>query len=298
MSNSTQAIGIDIGGTRIKAVLCDAAGTILERRLSDTADAKNGWLAALHELVDTLEREHGPAAVGISCPGIARPDGSGISWMAGRMNGVVGFDFRAHLSRSAPVPVLNDGAAALYGETWCGAAKGLADVVLYTLGTGVGGAIMAGGRLLTGHRGLAGHLGHMTIDAAGPADICNTPGSIEHAIGNYSLTQRSGGVYSSTEALVQAVHAGDRQAIALWADSIRKLAAAIASIINAVDPERIIIGGGMIAAGASLFDALNAELARVEWRPFGKGVPVVPALLGEWAGAIGAVRNVLEQGNT
>ena len=294
----TRAIGIDIGGTRIKAVLCDANANVIVRHAVDTQDAENGWRSSLHNIVATIEREHGPAdAIGVSSPGIARPDGSGIAWMTGRMTGVVDFDFAKHLSRPTPVPVLNDASAALYGEVWCGAARGASDVVLYTLGTGVGGAIMTGGKLLTGHRGRGGHLGHMTVDAAGPPDICNTPGSIEYAIGNYSVTERSGGRYGSTQALVQAVHGGDTFAANLWADGIRKLAAAIASIINAVDPERVIIGGGVISAGPLLFDALRDELARVEWRPFGEGVPVVPALLGEWAGAIGAARNVLQLGN-
>jgi glucokinase len=192
------------------------------------------------------------------------------------------------------VPVLNDALAALLAESWIGTATGIKDAVLLTLGTGIGGAIMSDGRLIRGHTGRAGHVGHITVDAFGPLDICNTPGSIENAIGNHTIVSRSGGRFSSTEELVAAYESGDAQARDIWLGSIRKLAATIASIINIVDPQRIILGGGMIRAGESLFAPLRAELDRVEWRPFGTGVEIVPAELGEWAGAIGSAYNALQ----
>ncbi len=314
----SRAIGLDIGGTHVKAVLVDGTGVILERARRDTGDTQNAWRDAITQCVAEFESRHGPAdAIGVSCPGIARPDGSGISWMLGRMAGVVDFDFTAHLNQARltqdvkgrgaeaqhrvralrRVPVLNDGLAALAGEAWVGAARGLSDAVLLTLGTGVGGAILSGGRLIKGHTGRAGHLGHITVNAAGPLDICNTPGSLEHALGNYSLAERTGGRFSTTQELVDAHNAGDIAASAAWLASIDKLAAAIASIVNAVDPQRVIIGGGIAHAGESLFAPLRAALDRVEWRPFGGGVEVVPAALGEWAGAIGAAGNAMTEGH-
>jgi glucokinase len=288
------AIGIDIGGTRVKAVVVSARGDVLSRTQTDTGDFDDSWQDEIVRIVKSFEDQFGPIpAIGVSAPGIGRPDESGISWMIGRMASVVNFDFTAHLGRSNRVPVLNDALAALLGEAWLGAARGVADAVLLTLGTGVGGAIMCGGRLLKGHTGRAGHLGHITVDSSGPLDICNTPGSIEYAIGNYSLDQRSKGQLDSTEALVRAYESGDELASEIWRDSIRKLAAGIASIINIVDPQRIIIGGGIARAGESLFKPLLAELARFEWRPVGSGVEIVPAELGEWAGAIGAAGNVM-----
>ncbi|HEY0009207.1 MAG TPA: ROK family protein, partial [Tepidisphaeraceae bacterium] len=290
-------IGIDIGGTQTKAVCCSESGAVLARVSHETGDAFNAWRDVMHDVVRTFENEQGPAdCVGVSCPGIGRPDGSGISWMIGRMEGVVNFDFTAHLNRKQRVPVLNDALAALLGEAWTGAARGVEDAILFTLGTGVGGAILSGGKLVKGYSGRAGHLGHLTVDADGPLDICNTPGSIEHAIGNYSLADRTGGRFTSTAELVKDV-ANDTEAHAVWRRSVRHFAAAIASVINVVDPQRVIVGGGMIAAGPMLFDLLAKELARVEWRPLGVGVEVVPAQLGEWAGAIGAARNAFEGGN-
>ncbi|MEX0776854.1 MAG: ROK family protein [Phycisphaeraceae bacterium] len=291
------AIGIDIGGTQVKAVRVAPSGQVFERSHLDAGDAQNAWQPAIRQWVQRCQEQHGPCErIGVSCPGIARPDGSGIAWMVGRMEGVMNFDFQKHLGRSDMVPVLNDALAALLGEVWQGAARGASDVVLLTLGTGVGGAVYSGGRLLKGHSGRAGHLGHITVDAAGPADICNTPGSIEYHIGNYSLAQRSGGRFTSTQALVQAYLAGDATARELWLGSIHRLAAAIVSIINAVDPQRIILGGGIALSGQALFGPLQEAMDRMEWRPTGDHVKVLPAALGQWAGAIGAAWNGLRGG--
>ncbi|MHB1155383.1 MAG: ROK family protein [Phycisphaerales bacterium] len=293
----THALGIDIGGTHIKAVRLSRTGDILEQTRLDTGDEQNAWRAATRQWVDACQQHHGPAdTIGVSCPGIARPDGSGISWMIGRMEGVVNFDFQKHFNRADPVPVLNDALAALLGEVRQGAARGASDVVLLTLGTGVGGAIYSDGKLLKGHTGRAGHLGHITVNAAGPADICNTPGSIEHYFGNYSLAQRSAGRFDSTQSLVDAYRAGDPSARELWPASVERLAAAIASIINAIDPQRIILGGGIAQCGDALFLPLRQALDRMEWRPTGSAVDIVPAALGEWAGAIGAAHNALQGG--
>jgi glucokinase len=291
MNQPGPAIGIDIGGTNVKAVYVRAAGTIVARQQLETGDATNAWRDTIRTIVRQLEAEHGAARfIGVSAPGIARPDGTGIAWMIGRMEGVVDFDFTSHLGRRERVPVLNDGLAALLGEVWLGAGRGLSDVVMYTLGTGVGGAIYSGGKLLRGHTGRAGHLGHATVDATGPKDICNTPGSIEYHIGNYSLAERTAGAFDDTAAMLQT----DRGRV-VWNPSIDKLAAAIASVINILDPQRVILGGGMIAAGDALFVPLRAAMDRYEWRPLGSGVPIVPAELGEWAGALGAAKNAMEQ---
>jgi glucokinase len=307
-----RAIGIDIGTTFVKAVLVTAEREILSR----TQVATDTWQQQVVQIVNQLEREFGSVPmIGICGPGIGSPDGRCISWMIGSMAGLTNFDFTAHLGRAfspspgvpgegttrnnnpAPVhrvPVLNDALAALLAESWLGAARGIRDAVLLTLGTGIGGAIMSDGKLLKGHTGRAGHLGHVTIDAFGPLDICNTPGSIENAIGDHTIMNRSGGQFASTEDLVAAYELGDGQARDIWLGSIRKFAAAIASIINIIDPQRIIIGGGMIHAEESLFAPLRAELDRVEWRPIGAGVEIVPAELGEWAGAIGSAYNVMQ----
>jgi glucokinase len=110
-------------------------------------------------------------------------------------------------------------------------------------------------------------------------------------IGECTVRERTGGRYASTAALVAAHLAGDADATKIWRRSIYALACAVASAINVIDPEIVVIGGGIANAGDALFHPLTAELDRVEWRPAGHRVPIVPAALGEWAGALGAARN-------
>jgi len=143
-------------------------------------------------------------------------------------------------------------------------------------------------RLVKGHIGRAGHLGHTSVNSDGAPDIVKTPGSLEEMIGNYNVSERSEGRFNSTRQLVGAHLNGDMQATRIWLRSVFHLAAAIASFINAFDPEIVVIGGGIAQAGSALFDPLSEYLDRFEWRPMGVGVPIKLAALEEKAGAIGA----------
>jgi glucokinase len=167
--------------------------------------------------------------------------------------------------------------------------------LLLTLGTGVGGAAMVDGSLLRGHIGRAGHFGHISLDPAGPRDIANTPGSLEDAVGECTLKQRSHGRYTSTAELVAACRKGDHEARKIWLKSVEALAAGIASLINVLDPEIIVLGGGIANAGAALFRPLSKALTKFEWRPGGARVRIVAAELGERAGAFGAAWNALQE---
>ncbi len=290
------AVGIDLGGTQIKAVLVErASGRVLQRLLRPTRDGERTadglprFAASVRAVVEELEAGRGALPVGLSAPGLAHPNGRCIQWMPGRMQGLEGLDWPALLQRE--VRVLNDAQSALLGELWLGAARGCRDVILLTLGTGVGGAVVSGGRLLTGALGRAGHLGHVTTDLNAPRDAVGTPGSLEAAIGNLSLAARGGGRYANTHALLDAFAAGNPEAGRIWLESVRHLSAALAGFINVLDPERILLGGGIaIGAGERLLQPLAACLDRDEWRPTGRGVPLALAALGEEAGALGAVR--------
>jgi glucokinase len=291
------AIGIDLGGTFIKAGLVRLEdGAVLERMTVPTRDGEwdvagvPAFVSGVRECVAKLEARAGGDGlrVGLSAPGLAEREGRAIRWMPGRMEGIEGLDWSAALGR--PVRVLNDAQAALLGEVWTGAGRGCQDVIMLTLGTGVGGAIFAGGRLLTGGRGQAGHLGHISVDADGAPDACGMPGSVELAMGNLTIQQRTGGRFDTTHALVAAAAAGDAEAQGWWQESVRRLAVAVASVIHVLDPERVIVGGGIATgAGALLFDPLRRFLDAYEWRPDGIAVPVVLAEAGEWAGVLGTV---------
>jgi len=213
--------------------------------------------------------------------------------MRARLAGLHGLDWSDALRAKVPVRVMNDAHAALVAEAWIGAAAGAREAVLLTLGTGVGGASLCDGRLVTGAHGKAGHWGHITVDADGPPSIAGMPGSLEDAIGDATIAARSGGRFHDTRQLVEAHRAGDAEATEVWLRSVHRLACAIASIVNGVDPEVVILGGGIAAAGPALFEPLEGFLERVEWRPLGRRVRVLPAALGDLAGAIGAARHVM-----
>lgn len=284
------AIGIDLGGTQIKGVVVSDRGDVLRRELRATDDAGGGWQETIRGLVSELGE---PLPVGISAPGLAARDGRSIARLPGRLRGLEGLDWSRVLGRTSLVSVTNDAHASLLGEAWIGAACGLRDVVMLTLGTGVGGAILADGRLLRGHLGRAGHLGHTCLDVNGPPSIAGTPGALECAIGNFNIRERTGGLFENTLALIAASQTGDAFAREIWLASIRALACSLASFINILDPAAIIIGGGIAQAGDALFEPLRDELGRIEWRPFGQAVPVLRAELGEWAGAIVAAGEAL-----
>jgi glucokinase len=213
--------------------------------------------------------------------------------MPGRLCGLEQLDWTTFLKHPRPVPVANDGQSALTGEAWTGAARGMRDAVLMTLGTGVGGAILSDGRIVRGHIGRAGHFAHTCLDPNGTPSIAGMPGALECAIGNYNIRERSEGRFESTHALLAACSAGDEFARAVWLRSIRALGCAIASFVNILDPEAVIIGGGIAQAGDALFGPLRAVMDEVEWRPGSHAVKILPAALGEWAGAIGAARNAM-----
>src|SRR5207237_7988665 len=167
------------------------------------------------------------------------------------------------------VPVLNDAHAALLGEAWVGAARGFQNGSMLTLGTGVGGAAMVDGRLLRGQIGRAGHLGHSSLDPDGPPDCAGTPGSLEVAIGNCTVQQRSRGRFQTTHELIAAHLKGDAEATAVWRKSVKALAAAVCSFMNILDPEAVLIGCGIARAGNALFDPLRQFLGPIGWRPLG-----------------------------
>ncbi len=290
-----RAIGVDVGGTAVKAVLADEAGQVLRARAIDADDDRARLVSAIRDVIDDL-REGADVALGVATPGIPDADGRRTQYCPGKLD-IEDLDWQEALAWDAPVPVLNDAQAALLGECWTGAGRGFRHVVLLTLGTGVGGAVLADGRLLRGARGRAGHLGHISVSDDPSRGIVGTPGTLEDAIGEQTVARRTGGRAASTAALVAAVHEAQPWAEEAWDRSVRTLSRAVASIINVFDPEAVIVGGGIAQAGAVLFDRLANYLARDEWRPDGAGVPVLPATVGSRAGALGAARQALSGGD-
>jgi glucokinase len=283
-------LGLDIGGTALKAIAFNTHGKILSEETVPTEDdGTEKWLNNVRALFQKVAGNLGSSMrVGVAAPGLPSRDGKSIASMPGRLAGLEGLDWQQFLKVDSPVPVLNDARAALLGETWLGAAKGYSNVVLLTLGTGVGGAVMVDGRILHGHLGRAGHLGHVSLDLHGAKDIVNTPGSLEDAIGDHTLPRRSSGRFHSTSELVTAFRGGDEDARKIWNESVRALGVGLGGFVNLFDPELILLGGGIAEAGPELFGPLNTVLDEFEWRPGGSKVRLFKAALGPRAGGAGA----------
>jgi glucokinase len=285
----TFSIGIDLGGTRIKAVAIDAAGTLLHENYQPTNDGddnvwKNAVFTAVNELKGLLGKEN--VNIGLSAPGLPNDENTCISCMPGRMQGLENFDWSSFLRQ--PTYVLNDAVAAMMGEAKFGAAKNKKNVVMLTLGTGVGGALLIDGKPYQGAMNKAGHIGHMVINDEGDCDVTGMPGSLEECIGNCTIEKRSKGRFTSTQEMLNAYKRGDDFAREIWLKSVRQLGIGLASIANILSPEVIVLGGGIAQAGDDLFKPLNEFMKQFEWQPNGKTTDIVKAVYSDMAGAIGA----------
>ena len=290
------AIGIDLGGTRIKAVVVDESGVVLHQLYTDTNDCdravwKNAVMETVKELLQRTNQQRTP--VGISAPGLPDKNNEAIAFMPGRMQGLENLLWKEVLKH--PSYVLNDAVAALMAEAKFGAAKEKRHVVMLTLGTGVGGAILIDGKPYQGAFHKAGHIGHMVIDHEGQQDVTGIPGSLEDCIGNCTIVKRSNGKFSSTHELLVAYRNGDNDAKDIWLKSVKQLAIGLASITNILSPETIVLGGGITEAGKDLFEPLQMYMEQYEWRAGGNKVEIVKANYGDLAGAIGAACFVMDK---
>jgi glucokinase len=289
------AIGIDLGGTRIKAVALNNNGNILHQLYSATNDGDGAvWKNAVAETVNELSQKlKDDTVIGISAPGLPSDDNTTIVYMPGRMQGLENFLWQNFLQK--PTYVLNDAIAALMAEATFGAAKNKKHVVMLTLGTGVGGAILIDGKPYQGAFNKAGHIGHMVIDDKGDCDVTGMPGSLEECIGNCTIEKRSKGKFTSTHEMLNAYKSDDKFAKEVWLRSVKQLAIGLASITNILSPDMIVLGGGIAEAGDILFVPLNQYMQQYEWRTGGNKVEIVKAVCGDLAGSIGAASFALSK---
>lgn len=292
------AIGIDLGGTRIKGVVIDADGNMLHQIYTPTNDGEGEvWKEAVAVTVRSLKEklDIDKMIVGISAPGLPNKENTAIAFMPGRLEGLENFIWSNYLQ--CPAYVLNDGVAALVAEAKSGAAKNSINAVMVTLGTGVGGALLIHGKPYQGSFNKAGHIGHMVIDSNGDCDVTGMPGSLEEAIGNCSVNKRSSGKFNSTKELIEAADNGDVFAKEVWFTSVRKLALSLASVSNFISPDTIVVGGGIAESNDDLFIPLNKWFDEFEWQPGGIRPQIVKAALGDLAGAMGAACFALSKNN-
>jgi glucokinase len=292
MSDNQTAIGIDLGGTRIKGVVVNESGMILEQQYHLIEN--DNWKETILQTVDSLNRKvPGRHLIGISAPGIPNEKNTCIAFMPGRLAGLEGLNWSVLFGQTSWVA--NDAIAAMAAESKFGVAKGLKHAVLLTLGTGVGGAILINGQIYQGAFQKAGHMGHISLNHEGEQDVTGMPGSLEDAIGNCTIEKRTMGRYKYTHELITACKEGDPFAGMIWLNSVRQLAIGIASITNVLSPEAVILGGGITEAGDSLFKPLEDFLGLYEWRAGGNRTKILKAAFGDLAGAIGAAGFALMQ---
>lgn len=298
-----QAIGIDFGGTTIKSALVRDGqivqrGSIIDTQKCATPDEV---IDAVVKVIQELQGGNSEIGhVGIGLPGIV----DSVDGVVHELTNVPGWRrvaLRGLLQERTGlrVAIENDANAMAYGEWKYGAAKNGQHVVCITLGTGVGGALILDGKLHRGAQLGAGEIGHMSIDYRGIKGPYGNLGGLEEYVGNQQIAERAAERYQAagqpksaqecTPAdLAQAATAGDPIAKEVWEEVGTELGAALSSVIWILNPDTIVIGGGVARAGALVFDPIERTIQQRTIRIFHENLRIVPAVLGNDAGIIGA----------
>lgn len=306
-------IGIDVGGTKILGVAVDpSTGVIAGQRRAPTPKNDPGSVGpAIAAVVEELIAAHGrPVAVGVGVPGLV--DHQGVLHYGPNVPGVLGLDIAGDLRRSLNLPVVadNDAAHAALAEHRLGAARGAMHAIIITQGTGIGGAIIVGGRLLRGANGFAGEPGHMLVQRDGHLCACGRRGcweSVSSGAGLANLARdlvdegrasRIVELAGGDPATIRGEHVsaakaeGDPDAEEILHRFSGWVAQGIGSLITLLDPELVVLGGGLTVINSEFLSDVKRKVPATvlggEYRP---EVPIVPAMLGEEAGAIGAAIN-------
>ena len=310
--------GVDVGGTRIKIGLADDSGHLLSSRIIETHECQDA-VAFLTTVVAEIQNEATAGgftveAAGVGCPGRIDFASGKVVWLKTKLEFLEGIPLAAQLSSRLGCPVVcdNDVNAILAGEMRFGAGRGHQEVAAVTVGTGIGGALVMDSRMVRGHNWATGHFGYMSLDPCGIRHICGNTGIVEEhaslcgilhqlegarAAGkNSPLTEMLGrGQSPGLRDLFEAAEAGDPLGRCLAEQLIRELGVLVANLIYALDPELVLIGGGLIAHRPGVLDAIRAEAAcRVAFLP--PGATEIKAMkLGDAAGVLGGVALAMER---
>jgi fructokinase len=289
-------IGIDLGGTKIEVAALDPSGAVRLRRRVGTPGDYAGGIAAIAALVEAAESElGGQGSIGIGIPGSENPRtrlvrGANSTWLNGRP---LGADLEARLGR--PVKLSNDANCLAMSEAADGAGEGFGTVFAVILGTGVGGGLVVGGRLVEGRNRVAGEWGHNPLpwmtpaEHPGPACWCGQRGCIETFLCGPALAADADGPgVRDASSLPGRAAAGEPRAQAALDRHAERLARALAAVVNLVDPDAIVLGGGLSNMG-HLYDVLPRLIPRHVFSD-ACDTPVLPARHGDSSGVLGAAR--------
>jgi glucokinase len=282
MSN-VAAIGVDIGGTNIRAARISSFGEVLEWATHPTASQPSLVSAQIGDLVRSLDDKN-VKAIGMGIPG--RVDARLGRILSGGYVDLASISLASvlHDSFQRPIFIDNDCSMALVAEHTIGRARNVANAVMFTIGTGIGGAAIMDGTVLRG-RAAAGQLGHITVDIGGEQCLCGRRGCVETTSSGTALSRHIAAVgldaTTSVENLLVRSSGGDAIATSVLAAWARPMRIAIDTAVAAFDPDLVILGGGL---GIAMHQALANFPALAPWYQ----CPVEPAALGDRAGVIGA----------
>ena len=300
-------LGVDLGGTNLRIGVVDEAGAILAEVRAPAPSEVDALVHAIGAQADVLIPTHGVRAVGVGTAGMIDHDGA-VRY-APNLPMFVDVPLRALLAERLvpPVVVDNDANAAAWGEHCHGAARGVGNALVITLGTGVGGGIILDGRLVRGAHGFAGEVGHWQFDPHGPDCACGEVGHWEAvasgtALGRLararaeqgsapSVLARAGGDATAVrgEHVGESAAAGEADGAAILAEFAEVVALGFAGLANILDPELIVVSGGLVEIGDVLLDPLRAAfLGHLEGSAHRPAIPIVAAGLGDASGMVGA----------
>lgn len=295
-------LGIDFGGTSVKIGVVNGAEMIgdISRIPTKKFNGPDGLIDAIVEEVARLRETHPKiAAIGIGVPGAVDFE-NGVTYNLTNVPGWSNIPLRNIVATKTGLPTVleNDANCAAYAEFKCGVAQGYRNVVVVTLGTGVGGGLILNGDLYRGSQYAAGEIGQMSIDYDGVDGPYGNWGALERYVGHQQITEiavrrfREAGREirednCSPEALAKAAYSGDEIAHQVWSVVAEYLGSALASVVFLLNPDAIVVGGGVSYAGDVLFDPLKERVHSMLSEEFAEALDIVHARFGNTAGIIG-----------
>jgi glucokinase len=321
MKDLACAIGVDLGGTKIEAALVGGSGEIL-KRLRVATGAGEGPEAVTARVCGVVRdllpnADSRPVGLGVGVAGQIDPSGETVRFAPNLDWHDVPLQAALQRHLTLPVVLLNDVRAATWGEWLFGAGRGCDDLVCLFVGTGIGGGVVSAGRMLSGISNSAGELGHITVDLHGPPCRCGNRGCLEALAGGWAIARRAREAVAANaragaplkemahgreeeitaELVARAARAGDPLAEELVAATAEALVAGAVGLVNAFNPGRLILGGGVIEGMPELTPRISRGVMAGALQAASQGLKVVPAELHNHAGVVGAAALALRRFN-
>lgn len=310
MSDAEIYVGLDLGGSFLKASSFGLDGTPGEARSLDAKQrlGAEDYLALFGNAVESLSSKKRVRGVGVAVAGVLDPDEGKIveSPNLPALSGVRLLMLLEDAFAPSPVHMMNDANAAALGEYFAGAGAGFRSMFIFTLGTGVGGGFIQNGEIWRGASGMAGEIGHTIIQKDGKPCACGSRGCLEAHFSGRALVRDAkaraarlpdSAIGSLDEispvSLANLAGGGDREAKTLWEDGGRALGVGIANVMNLLNPESIVLAGGLLNAREHFLPSARSVWEETSFSRASRSSQVLPGELGEWAGVRGAIQPFL-----